>query len=58
MGIAAVARNEVCYTVREYTFTRENPQSDATTMKDHYACSPANNFHMKGAAPSLPRQRP
>lgn len=46
-----MAQNELCYTVREYTFTRDNPASDATTMKDYSACRPANNFHLKGAAP-------
>jgi hypothetical protein len=46
-----MAQNDVCYTVREYTFTRDNPASDATTMKDYSACRPANNFHLKGAAP-------
>jgi hypothetical protein len=50
-----VAHNDVCYTVREYTFTRDDPQSDATTMKDYSACRPANSFHLKGAAPALPR---
>ena len=48
-------RNQVCYTVREYTFTRDNPDSDATRMTDYYACRPASNFHVKGIAPTSPR---
>lgn len=50
-----IAHNGVCYTVREYTFTRDNPDSDATTMKDYSACRPATSFHLKGAAPVSPR---
>jgi hypothetical protein len=50
-----VAHNDVCYTIREYTFARDNPGSDATTMKDYSACRPANNFHLKGAVPASPR---
>jgi hypothetical protein len=50
-----IAHNDVCYTVREYTFTRDNPDSDATTMKDYSACRPATSFHLKGAAPVSPR---
>ena len=46
-----MAHNDVCYTVREYTFTRDNPKSDATRIKDYSACSPASNFHLKAAAP-------
>jgi hypothetical protein len=47
-----MAHNDVCYTVREYTFTRDHPDSDATTMKDYSACRPASSFHLKGAAPA------
>jgi hypothetical protein len=50
-----MAHNDVCYTVRAYTFTRDHPASDATTMKDYYACSPAGSLHLKGAAPGAPR---
>ena len=50
-----MAHNDVCYTVREYTFTRDHPDSDATSMKDYSACRPASNFHLKGAAPASPR---
>jgi hypothetical protein len=50
-----VAHNDVCYTIREYTFTRDHPDSDATSMKDYSACRPASNFHLKGAAPASPR---
>jgi hypothetical protein len=50
-----VAHNDVCYTVREYVFTRDDPESGATAMKDCTACRPANNFRLKGAAPALPR---
>jgi hypothetical protein len=45
-----VAHNDVCYTVREYTFTRDHPESDATTLKDYTACRPAGSFHLKSAA--------
>jgi hypothetical protein len=50
-----VAGSQHCYTVRQYIFTRDNPESDATRMTDYYACRPANNFHLKGIAPGSPR---
>jgi hypothetical protein len=44
-----LGQGDVCYSIRGYRVTRDDPQSDLTRPAGYSTCQPAARFHVKGA---------
>jgi hypothetical protein len=51
--LATLAANDtVCFSMRSYRFTRDDPDSDSMTPAGHSTCQPATRFQVRGARDS------
>jgi len=47
---STLTQNEtVCYSIRSYRVTRDDPESDSTRLTGYSECQPAAQFHAKNA---------
>lgn len=44
-----LGQGDVCYSIRGYRVTRDDPESDLTRPAGYSTCQPAARFHLKGA---------
>lgn len=51
-NIGAPGQAPVCYSMRSYRFTREEPSSDATKLRSYSTCAAATEFRMRDAVGS------
>ena len=51
-NIGMPGQSPVCYSMRSYRFTREEPSSDATKLRSYSTCAAATEFRMRDAVGS------
>lgn len=42
-------QGDICYSIRGYRVTRDDPESDSTRLAGYSTCQPAVRFHLKSA---------
>jgi hypothetical protein len=52
------AQNTVCYSIRSYRVTRDDPESDSTRVVGYSTCQPAVRFHVKDTGDSVQGRLP
>jgi hypothetical protein len=45
--VTLAPNNAVCYSIRSYGFTRDNPESDMTRLSSYSTCQPSTQFEVK-----------